>query len=559
MRGIFAALCAFGMTLPAAAATPAYFSACDGYGAPNKNGDGMLKPANALFGLFIPSPGYGDTRQRPSALGEAGIAACDQALADPRLLPIYWMRRVSLLRARAIHDLNRGRTDDALADLKHAMDAAQAPADPYYRRSLGLGIELVRAAVLEKAGKTEEAAQLASEVGAERPYDAEIARAALAINYRASGDRKALAENLRKLAKLDPTSLPGLIEQEMALDQFDEAIRLRRMVVLQVVKPDGGWQTDTAAIDAQNVVKGAHLDGQIAYALAATHRADAARKALVAARAAVDAGCPPVDPSPGRARLSRQQRELEIRRGDTKDSATRVLDEWTKYVELRILVDTDPNSERLHDFVAATRIASATTTDIMRAIAHSTAPDQAIAALNLPAMQAVLDKEHEKIVFSPELLVRLLPETETAARVGRYAAGSKSFWSLNTNGFYVKPASIAGATTVEYDDVQSSAAMVEEMALLRAADLARQAGKKGMILLDRRRYERTLTVSTMYGAIQNSRPTGYTAEYDVLFVDPAKLPADHADEAWRVIDTDAVYASLASIYTAPPVAKTAAH
>lgn len=89
--------------------------------------------------------------------------------------------------------------------------------------------------------------------------------------------------------------------------------------------------------------------------------------------------------------------------------------------------------------------------------------------------------------------------------------------------------------------------MIEEMALLRAADLARQSGKKGLIIVDR--HDTAFTISTeSYGTVVRTDPNGFETDLDVLFVDPNALPAKYQDQGWRVIDVDEAYNSLAPVY-----------
>lgn len=69
---------------------------------------------------------------------------------------------------------------------------------------------------------------------------------------------------------------------------------------------------------------------------------------------------------------------------------------------------------------------------------------------------------------------------------------------------------------------RSSASVVEELALLRAADLARDAGKTGGRRDGSPRYERTET-TYYYGAALRTDPTGYTTQLDLELVDRVAL------------------------------------
>src|SRR3569623_1955318 len=78
------------------------FTACDGYEDPKSKGDGMTT-SPLLWGL---ARGNADIRETPMfAFNADGVAACDRALADARLLPGYQLRRAHLLQAKAVHQI----------------------------------------------------------------------------------------------------------------------------------------------------------------------------------------------------------------------------------------------------------------------------------------------------------------------------------------------------------------------------------------------------------------------------------------------------------------------
>jgi len=89
--------------------------------------------------------------------------------------------------------------------------------------------------------------------------------------------------------------------------------------------------------------------------------------------------------------------------------------------------------------------------------------------------------------------------------------------------------------------------MVEEVALLHAAEEARKAGKKGFIIVGRDDVQITVSL-TSYGTTLRTDPGGFETELRVLFVDPAALPETYKDAPWRVLDADTIYTALAPIY-----------
>jgi hypothetical protein len=165
-----AGLCAAALgaaTVAAAAPTP--FPSCDGYPAPNRHADNMTMQGGWL-GHFAGS----DSDTHGQDVGAVGIEACSAALEDPALLPAYWMRRVNLLRARAIHRLAEGDAAGALADIDLAEAAVRPDADIYYRRSLGVDLKVVRAYALALQGDRPKAEAMAMEAFRLRPYSPEV-------------------------------------------------------------------------------------------------------------------------------------------------------------------------------------------------------------------------------------------------------------------------------------------------------------------------------------------------------------------------------------------------
>jgi hypothetical protein len=157
-------------------------------------------------------------------------------------------------------------------------------------------------------------------------------------------------------------------------------------------------------------------------------------------------------------------------------------------------------------------------------------------------------------------LFRALPDVETKGQLVQYKTSSSGFWlRVGEDGYTVstgaqtpvgKAAGVADqdVTSVRYRGTHAASTVNEEMALLRAADVARRQGKKGMIVIGRTDVRHTTNLTTQYGGVTRSDPNGFETTLDVVFVDPANLPARYAKAAWRVIDADAVYAALAPLY-----------
>ena len=104
-----------------------------------------------------------------------------------------------------------------------------------------------------------------------------------------------------------------------------------------------------------------------------------------------------------------------------------------------------------------------------------------------------------------------------------------------TQGFK-ETANADGTMTVEYDGSTSSAPMVQEMTLLRAAEIAKQAGKPGFAITARNDYSRWLT-QTQYGREISRTPTGHKSELTIRLLDTPDAVAAQGFATASIIDT----------------------
>jgi hypothetical protein len=136
---------------------------CDGK--PNNMTTGesaaRLLGAVTLLGLFAPRAETADASKRKR--GEEGVAACSPLIEGERKEG-NGARRVDLILARAIHQIEAKKYEAALADAALARDEARAAgllADPYYARSQGRASDLIEAAALYRLNRTDEAREAA--------------------------------------------------------------------------------------------------------------------------------------------------------------------------------------------------------------------------------------------------------------------------------------------------------------------------------------------------------------------------------------------------------------
>ncbi len=125
-----------------------------------------LLAITAVVGLLLPEPEQADANKRLK--GDAGIAACTAALtAETNTL-----RKVQLTLARAIHGIEAGKGEAAVADARAAREAAGSLMEERnFARSVGLWVLEVEAAALIKAGRFKEAESVALKMADTAPWD----------------------------------------------------------------------------------------------------------------------------------------------------------------------------------------------------------------------------------------------------------------------------------------------------------------------------------------------------------------------------------------------------
>jgi hypothetical protein len=103
-----------------------------------------------------------------------------------------------------------------------------------------------------------------------------------------------------------------------------------------------------------------------------------------------------------------------------------------------------------------------------------------------------------------------------------------------TDGFRTK-ANPDGTTKVEFIGNTPSSALVQEMTLLRAAEVARAAGKPAFVIVERSDYTRRMTTSRG-GVPISSVAQGFKTELTIRPVDAGVEP-ERALDAVTIIDT----------------------
>lgn len=533
------------------------FPRCDGYGAPNKAGDGMTKQALSGW-IFVPNPGYGDTTRKDTRLGRSKVAYCDAALADPRLTPNHWMRKVSLLRARAMHRLSAGDDQGAIADLDLAEAAAADPNDPYYRRSLKLGIDLIRAYALRSDPARAQA--LGAAAAEARPYSRQ-ALVSVSTALGPDADQTLTDSLLRDLARLSPNLTGTVFEEAFEHGRFEEAIALYPSLIAPTdLGDEPSYDFQRIALAQKNrktaALFGAQATGEYAYALAATGKPTEAKAALAKAQADLDlAGQdPPAPPPPPPGKKAKP--DLNYMATLESSAAIRnegpgVLAPWVTLTNQRIRV-AQGQARAVDDELAGRKLnPTYASIDLIQTLAVAKsgsggptgALDPEVVALKKKLAALRRDSRQKELAD----LFDSLPEAESLDRAPVF--GSRNVGIFKPFQIETNPAT--GVTTIKCWDFDAPGGMVEEMVLLKAADMALAAGKPGFMIVGRGDWKHSTVVVT-YGVSGPPQPAGYETRLQVLFVDPAALPPGYEASAWRVMDAAKVKAGLLPLYAPKP-------
>lgn len=464
----------------------------------------MIKQAMGMGGVMVPQPGYGNGRRDAPTPSAAGAVACDQAIAA--LAVEFWQRRVNLIRARAVHRLAAGDATAALQDLAAARQAVSSGSDPLYMQSLDVGDQLIRAYAARLSGDHAAAGALALDAFKMRPFDIGVARAALAAMGAAapSDSREPL---IRRLAELHPDNLDGVFVWAFQTGRFEEVIALYPLLQPQPGGDIGNWIIDYR-LDYETSMRPRQLAAYLrrdliyAYALAANGDHDEARGVI---------------------EQSRQKLSLA-------------------------LAETVPVGRRTDRDTALIMAARLKGNEVLTAVSAEIADWEARldGAGAVVLLQAPWTGSDWSVADDSDLklLLGALPEADTLERTPQYGRKINAWSDANT---YKVTSNREGLKTVRYYLTKATAATTGEMALLKIAELAREAGASHALIVDRREMHLSSISNILGTTTANNDNMGTVIEIDARF----DAGVTGVETQWRLLDTNAVYTALAPRYIRP--------
>jgi hypothetical protein len=544
-----------GLATPAAAG-PSIWVQCDGQPKPESTATtaARLATVTLLGGFGIGLLAVGETPTgRPVASGRAGVEACTAALADPALEP-FWQRRVSILYARAGHRIDMDDPQGALADLREARGAADGKApDVFFDRSIGVGAQLFEALLLAREGKHEEAATIAAAAAAKRPWSRTTLEHATGLMWNGPAlrdDERALIAQMARLDNDDILMLARRLDAsddaKAAADAWDHALKqnprgptMRRLVDATLDAPIRPTPDDPQIL-AQAALAFAR-DGRLDRAEELMAGPTLTRVASTTRDAAPAAVAPVTAAGAGRTREELASAESAARR--EKDMLE--LEERARklFPLIRALIDEGRGRRAAAlSFVQANYNelpATMATADLAARLSRHPETQGQMPAFMVQALTAKARPPMETTAKAVDLkrYIQNLPRFQQVGAVrfrnpnGRGAPGYKE--EPRKHG---RPG-VSLVSNHTHDRFNS-----DEVLLLRAAELAKAAGKPAFLVLNQ-----SSAFHFSWGVLAHQF-LQLPSTLEVDFVDPAALPEAYAPQAGRVIMADEVIAALGPVY-----------
>ena len=549
------------------------FTACDGRAHPGKQADGMRgEPSRSSYsfgGSFVGS-GFGGFG------GRGTVAACDRALASPRLLPGQTLRRGHLLRARAAAHLQSGDSAKALADLDLAQAAVGAGAkDRFYKRSMGVSLDLLRAIAHAQAGDGARAVALAQAAMAQRRYSSQVQQLGAEIVHAAGADNGGAKADWSMAMRLDPSAAASVLMREADAGNYREVLALRPGVPLNwPAKAPNAFVLMNGGSEGVGLMQALIVSLHSAYAEAAIGDPARAKAGLAEIRRRVQA-LQPVEPEPAKtaaapaatpdsAKDTRAEGDQAAKPAkpakakfvapDLAPLLEAALAPRFKQVEARIAVAEGRHSDAIAALVGASLPKDAATTELLRALKAAAPAKEAALVPDATGFAADAGEQRRKTLLRLAGQALITPETPRAVVdyeksrpniLGALVGGALSMGTSLLGGIdrldgFRSTRNDDGTTKVAFVGNTPSAMLVQEMTLLRAAEVTRAAGKAAFEIVDRKDFARSLR--TTRGGVEISNvPTGFKTEMTIRFLDAA-------DASPRALDALAVIDALGPLY-----------
>lgn len=532
---------ALGIAMPAIAGDSEDFAGCDGLMKPKTKNDGMRGVAS--------QPGYGFSLTGATGQAAATIASCTRALTGGKLLPTQTLRQAHLLRARAAAKLRLGASAEAVADLDLAAQAiAGQRGETFFERSMGASLDLLRAIAFVQQDNVAAALPLAERAAAQRPFAVQVQMAAAMVREAARHSDATIDPKWPNLVRLQPELAANLIRLEISLGRYESAIAVARAApqrAPRLSRDEEGANTFAALGRHGEALLTSTMAGyDLAYAMAASGDVKGARAELESARAtyaqlsgggvvpAAVAAAPPSEagapretvPSKANTLFAPQERLVEARIALAEGR----IDEAEKLAKDPLPFNAPARD--LHKAIVAAKGDKVAVPPIVPALDPDPAAARRKAIGQLSDTVLIAHETPQSVIDYQKSRPNVLATVLGAA----LSMGTTLLSGIPKTAGFKETANADGTIVVEYTGSTPSAPMVQEMTLLRAAELARAARKPGFAIVARDDYSRYLT-TTQYGATISRTPTGYKTVMTIRLLDTPDTVAAQGFDAADVI------------------------
>lgn len=454
-----------------------------------------------VLGKFRLPAALGGTASVERTANPNSISDCNDALADQTLTPEQRRQMTIFLAESRLLDQNE--PEAALAALDTA-DAVLAR-DRDYQEGLGVRADFLRALALYRLERKGEAVALANDIATARPFAhvLQLFRLSMALSAGAPD-----LEPVKALARLDDAGRPFTAWTAQLLGEADEAIAmLDAMAALGSPEKQKEYKVEAGlvALHAEREV-----EGSLFQSFLEQDRAIHGKSHFVMAEAGLA--------------------YKALLEGDAEESRNRLKALEGKSMSLPTLMIMAKYRKKQFEDSGRSDVST---------VIDEFVVNRAYQAVTAKAASLVSDASSLRVLISE--LPRLID--------GRKASSYSSQWAMwKKTGFSTRPSESPDSVIVEFSSNAATPKLqVDEMVLLRAAELAKEAGKSHFVIRDRISKIRTLTM-TQYGApIGSPRLHGFLTGLEISFVDPAG-PGPLAAARSLMLSADEIIASLAPRY-----------
>jgi hypothetical protein len=436
-----------------------------------------------------------------------------------------------------------GQDAPALEALARSDTIGAARNDPIFDGSVGIRNAMMRAFVLNRLGRRDEAVAEVGRVRDRRRYSVLVQWGLDRLLASFDGTLAQFIALGNARVPDHPDMLRSLFLINLARGDMPGALPYAETMTLENPRPIGGWTVDGAGA-SRELSEHTELNAMRAYVFTANGRSDRSRAMLaeIDRDIAEFVGARPVA-AEGR-RVSRSVMDAYEVRAGLGRQMEQSIDNWKQAIAARARLNTGNvlTREQLErDFPGA-----AATGAILDLALRVSISDPGAQRQRGEAVQRIERDMLERLVnVSARDLVALMPEVETLDRYPRFGRAGDGILIGRDRGYSQAQEEGTTIRTVRFGTVTGSNATADELSLLAAATYAARDNFDSFILLSRRNLDRQMRIVGGYGG-GSVLDHGSEGQIRVIMLNSASLPPEWATQRHRLIMAQDVLSSLGS-------------